>query len=537
MSDSMIPPLPRLALLPALLLAVVAFPHESAAQNSCRTLEVDMTPVDDLQIVMWLEDESGVFQQTVFITSLTGRYGIGNRPGRFDFNSGPLWPYGRRVGTFPVWAHRHGEIFPQVVFQNNDTNNLSHPLSQSSLERQFCRPIRPTEPLWDAASCASVVYTDKGQLSGEQTSLYPPRSDLAFDRDRDHDSVQMMAGMNPFDSVSQPTPIGGGLFTARWSIPTELADGDYVLFIEVSKEFDRNAFHDYPSPDGIPWSEYGEAYRGQPSVVYSVNVSVIDGSFEAETTDYVGYGDPDGIDGVLRPPDTSITTGTPGSGAARLLLTSDGSAMYRARIRTQTERDVIAPGSPSELVASGEDGTSAQIGFIAPGDDDDTGLLAAYEIRYQAGTPITEDNWDSAQLFGGSLTPNEPGTIENLTLEGLIPQTNYFVGIRAIDNCLNESALETVALTTAPIEVGEVDYCFVATAAYGSLLANDVSVLRSFRDTALRGHVAGELAVMGYYTFGPAFAKVIAPSDTARSLARASLAPLVRAAKSALRGR
>ena len=34
------------------------------------------------------------------------RHRVGNRPGRFDFNSEWRWPYGRRTTTFPFWAGR-----------------------------------------------------------------------------------------------------------------------------------------------------------------------------------------------------------------------------------------------------------------------------------------------------------------------------------------------------------------------------------------------------------------------------------------------
>jgi hypothetical protein len=69
----------------------------------------------------------------------------------------------------------------------------------------------------------------------------------------------------------------------------------------------------------------------------------------------------------------------------------------------------------------------------------------------------------------------------------------------------------------------------VATAAYGSALDQDVDMLRRFRDRFLRTHATGELLVEGYYTFGPALARMIAPSDTARRAARSSLEPLVEA--------
>ena len=101
------------------------------AGADCRVVDVDFTPADNLQIVAWLEDAAGNYVDTVYITQSVGSRGLGNRPGRFDFNSGPAWPYGRRTTTFPVWSHRHGVEFPVVEFRNGAEDNLSHPFSQS----------------------------------------------------------------------------------------------------------------------------------------------------------------------------------------------------------------------------------------------------------------------------------------------------------------------------------------------------------------------------------------------------------------------
>ena len=61
--------------------------------------------------------------------------------------------------------------------------------------------------------------------------------------------------------------------------PKDLVAGNYVMWVEVSKEFDHNETYSeaaYPSPTNIPWGDYGEAYRGQPSVVYRVPITVGD---------------------------------------------------------------------------------------------------------------------------------------------------------------------------------------------------------------------------------------------------------------------
>jgi hypothetical protein len=69
--------------------------------------------------------------------------------------------------------------------------------------------------------------------------------------------------------------------------------------------------------------------------------------------------------------------------------------------------------------------------------------------------------------------------------------------------------------------------CFIATAAFGSPMAREVSVLREFRDDVLLPHAGGRAAVAVYYRLGPAFARVIAHSDTLRALGRAGLAPMI----------
>src|SRR5690606_29911186 len=106
-----------------------------------------------------------------------------------------------------------------------------------------------------------------------------------------------------------------------------------------------------------------------------------------------------------------------------------------------------------------------------------------------------------------------------------------YVGIRAFDNCFNKGELVTTKLTTAARDIAEVDWCFVATAAYGSIMANDVEMLRHFRDSMLKNTVMGELFVETYYTFGPAVAGVVGESDLLRSTARSVLAPIVAAVR------
>ena len=523
----------------ALLILTSQSARAERSEGVCIEVSVDFMPTDSLQIVAWLETPDGRYLDTLYITQKTGRYGMGNRPGRADFNTGSpdadVFPYGRRIQTFPVWAHRHGMDFPSVVFQNGDENNLSHAFAHSSPEMPppYCRPIRPDESEFDAGTCASAAFTDKGTLSSTETTKYPPRSDLQRRVGTDSAAVEMYRALNPFDAVSRATPFGGEQATAVWAAPQAIDYGSYVLFVETSKTYDFNATYNqttFPSPSSIPWSDYGKPWRGQPSVVYQVPFSIAETSTRAVTASYVGYGDPTGASGTLSAPDSTITTDTPGSGGSRMQLVADGSELYRVRVRTRPEVDATAPAPVSSPTPVRIGARSAAIAFLPTGDDGTDGVATGYEVRVRAGSPITDDNFLDSIPVPAQVTYDEQGR-PSIELSGLLPETVYFVGVRPYDNCFNRGTVATTSFTTLDREVAEVDWCFIATAAYGSAMANDVELLRHFRDSLLQQSVLGQLAVSAYYTFGPAVAGVVGESDLLRASARAVLAPVVSAVR------
>jgi|GEM_PF-2584039 len=69
--------------------------------------------------------------------------------------------------------------------------------------------------------------------------------------------------------------------------------------------------------------------------------------------------------------------------------------------------------------------------------------------------------------------------------------------------------------------------CFIATAAYGSLIEPHVKVLREFRDIYLLPNRAGKAFVKAYYRYSPPVADFIAEHDTLRAVVRVGLAPVV----------
>jgi len=534
----------------AVLLGLLAS-HSALAADVCYDVKAELSPTDSLQIVVWVETADGQYIDTLYMTAKTGFYGLGNRPGRMDFNSGPIpnpaagvddmWPYGRRLGVFPVWAHRHNLTWPEVVFQDGAENNLSHSQGICSQEvtGAYCRPVSSDndpqcwpgnrdKTIWDTGTCATTVYTDKGKLDITRMSLYPPRADL-MRTGVDSSDVEMYSTLNTFDAITHATPKAGDEVSIPWSIPPNPTTGNYVMWVEVSKAFDFNDFYSaakYPGPQ-VSYKECGLPYRGQPSVVYSVPFSLAPDVSVSTAVDYAGFGDVNGETGTLHAPDETITSDTPGSGALRLQLVSADGQLFRLRVTSVPVLDYAQPGAPTRLRVRDVRPTAAELDFVESGDDGDVGVASRYDIRVMANQDITEDNFDSAFPVLATVTPVGPGEPAEVSVSGLLPETEYSIGVRAYDDCRNPSPLVVTRLTTADREVGTVDACFIATAAYGSAMAGDVAALRSFRDSALASSALGELAIETYYTFGPAMAGVIGESDVLRATARAAIAPLV----------
>lgn len=69
--------------------------------------------------------------------------------------------------------------------------------------------------------------------------------------------------------------------------------------------------------------------------------------------------------------------------------------------------------------------------------------------------------------------------------------------------------------------------CFIATAAYGSLIEPHVKILRKFRDRFLITNITGKSFVNLYYKYSPPLADFIARHDNLRMMVRMTLFPLV----------
>jgi len=81
--------------------------------------------------------------------------------------------------------------------------------------------------------------------------------------------------------------------------------------------------------------------------------------------------------------------------------------------------------------------------------------------------------------------------------------------------------------TTVTSDGGGGGGCFIATAAYGSLMEPHVKILRDFRDEILLNNSLGKGFVKAYYRYSPPIANFISKHDNLRAVVRLSLLPVV----------
>jgi hypothetical protein len=391
----------------AIVLGHLGSPARALAED--RVLEFRYTPVARAQVAIWIEDAAGHFVATVALTEAVALRGIGNRPGASQMNSGYRWPWGRREGVLPVWAHRRAaapgaKLFPRVIFQSRIEGKAARgpadPADQSP-DSYYClswkQKLSKRDEL-DAVSCASVFTSDKGryltesdvaagyvepyeQLDGTSAvgdtlplplqSLYPPRMDVTRciqpgcvdSPDIDRYAADAREVMPEIDAVTRATALGETPQQVLFSVPTSWKAGDYVAFIEVNVEGDYNdRWSDvtYPTPvqPSELWDEFavafGYPYRGQPSIVFSVPFAIGGGEQDEFATDVpAGRSSWDHWrDDYGRLEEISFAEGDPtrisdgdGSGVDRLRRDADG-ARFSVGVRGSDARGDRAAADP-----------------------------------------------------------------------------------------------------------------------------------------------------------------------------------------------
>jgi len=421
----------------------------TGAASSPAVAEFRFTPTSRTQIALWIEKVDGTFVKTIALTQSVGYRGIGNRPGAAQMNSGFRWPYGRREGVLPIWAHRRAAapgamLFDRVIFQNRDSEGFaSRTSADSSPDSYFClsfaqaaTPALRMKESMDAVTCASGFMSDKGRFLKDSdtgysepaevggmgimrplglTSLYPPRRDVkpCADPSCASDTADVASFdqhartvMPDIDAITMATPPANLEQAILFTIPADWTDDGYVAWIEVNVEGDYNETYNdqtYPTPitPGDKWDVWamdsGYAYRGQPSVVYQVPFRV-GSAVPKVATEPTFYGDVDGFGpggGDMHPMDTQITDDPvrwPGLGADRLRLTAGHDYRFQVSFPGAAQcgpHDPPAPptGLGAAPVADARHSHQwGELDFVVPSSDLP---IAHYDVRFST-EPLTD---------------------------------------------------------------------------------------------------------------------------------------------------
>jgi hypothetical protein len=407
----------------------------------------------------------------------------------------------------------------------------------------------------------------------------------------DHADVHRYAwdarlAMPDIDAVTMATPAGDVAQRIVFDIPSSWPEGVYVAYLEINVEGDYNEHYDATvnptptAPSGMwdYWAiNYGYPYRGQPSVVFRVPFRLEPGGGAWDVAEPFGYGALHGESDVIAEMDGTITDDpdvAAGSGADRLGLDRFG---RRFRVVVPGWNICEQPDPPEACgrgCTPGDDTCSEELicgpelecvgrcdVSMAPGGVEDFTVLphtdekqshryahlsfrvpdsvrgiSRYEVRvgtepivdaesFERALPAVQAAIDRIELTVPA--DGQVGDLVELDFGGLTPQTTYYVGMRAFDECNAPSSIATAEVTTTEIHFTTVSPCFVATAAYGSPLEPRVAALRRFRDRHLRTNVLGRAFVSLYETVGPHAADAIRDDDTLRSAVRFALEPIV----------
>ena len=143
------------------------------------------------------------------------------------------------------------------------------------------------------------------------------------------------------------------------------------------------------------------------------------------------------------------------------------------------------------------------------------GNLSSVEVCF-AYKKSTDSSWSSTDWVSKSADGSYAKSITELDSD---TQYDFKAQLKYDDTTIEGTTRQfTTEAPSTPEPSG--GYCFIATAAYGTPSAEQIDVLREFRDLVLLESAVGSQFVTMYYQLSPPIADFIARSDTLRTLVR-----------------
>jgi hypothetical protein len=209
-------------------------------------------------------------------------------------------------------------------------------------------------------------------------------------------------------------------------------------------------------------------------------------------------------------------------GMATRLCEGDGAVDYSIRVSN------AGPDDARNVVLDISDTLSQTPGFSVLPTTNCEGLRCTWETlkAYES---------ESVSVSTGSFEMHTP-TTQDIKLvvfsddEDYAPGNNSFTYQRTIaaisQNC-EGSDFEALGKSLGEGIGGGGGGCFIATAAYGTVMDERLDILRSFRDQILAPSAAGRAVIEWYYGVAPPIADYIAPRPVLRAMVRVLLVPIL----------
>jgi hypothetical protein len=156
--------------------------------------------------------------------------------------------------------------------------------------------------------------------------------------------------------------------------------------------------------------------------------------------------------------------------------------------------------------------------------------------------PNPEPSLAGYRVYYGTFTSYYDNVIDvgnrtSCAITGLAPGVTYFIAATAYSSTGDESFFSgEISYTASGASASSSQTsggggCFIATAAYGTELSREVTILRTFRDRVLLTNKMGQAFVDGYYRVSPPIAVIVAEHEWLKRAVRWGLTPFVYAVK------
>lgn len=168
--------------------------------------------------------------------------------------------------------------------------------------------------------------------------------------------------------------------------------------------------------------------------------------------------------------------------------------------------------TPSELSASAASSSQIDLSW-KDNSDDETGF------RIERKTDAAQGTYSEIATVDADVT-----TYENT---GLSASTAYYYRVRVYKNGTYSDYSNEASATTSSGGGGGGGGCSIATAAYGTPMAEEVNTLSKFRDEYLLASRAGQALVKFYYRHSPKVADFIQNREPLKAIVRTGLKPFI----------